>query len=145
MPVWVPDAAHEALRDLVRARGTAKKDQLRHRRRLGKLVLRHGKRPTGAGEPWTKKYLNRIRIHAQRGRDRQSGSAHLRRVLVESTWAYRHRPNVQGRVLRRQKARALSEEARQIAWKAQQRLYKRFLSLDGSRKNQRSGRDGTYS
>jgi len=28
-PVWVPDAAHEALRDLVRARATAKKDQLR--------------------------------------------------------------------------------------------------------------------
>jgi len=28
-PVWVPDAAHEALRDLVRAREAAKKDQLR--------------------------------------------------------------------------------------------------------------------
>ncbi len=27
-PVWVPDAAHEALRDVVRARETAKKDQL---------------------------------------------------------------------------------------------------------------------
>jgi|ERR1700722_4921785 len=31
--VWVPDAAHEALRDLVRAREAAKKDQLRHRHR----------------------------------------------------------------------------------------------------------------
>src|SRR5678815_3008438 len=29
--VWVPDAAHEALRDLVRAREAAKKDQLRAR------------------------------------------------------------------------------------------------------------------
>ena len=28
-PVWVPDAAHEALRDLVRAREDAKQDQLR--------------------------------------------------------------------------------------------------------------------
>jgi transposase len=28
-PVWVPDADHEALRDLVRAREAAKKDQLR--------------------------------------------------------------------------------------------------------------------
>ena len=63
--VWVPDAAHEALRDLVRAREAAKKDQLRHRHRLGKFLLRHGKRPTGAGEPWTKKYLNWIRIHAR--------------------------------------------------------------------------------
>jgi Transposase len=32
--VWVPDAAHEALRDLVRAREAAKKDQLRARHRL---------------------------------------------------------------------------------------------------------------
>jgi transposase len=224
--VWVPDAAHEALRDLVRAREAAKKDQLRHRHRLGKFLLRHGKRPTGAGEPWTRKYLNWIRIHVrfdeaaleatlthylgevehtaeriakleqaideavaqapaevraviealqalrgvaqttaatvvcelgslsrfesprqlmgysglvpreyssgnrtQRGAITKSGNAHLRRVLVESVWAYRHRPNVQGRVLRRQKALALSEEARHIAWKAQQRLYKRFVAL----------------
>ena len=34
--VWVPDEAHEALRDLVRAREAAKKDQLRARHRLGK-------------------------------------------------------------------------------------------------------------
>src|SRR4030095_14598698 len=30
-PVWVPDQEHEALRDLVRAREAAKKDQLRAR------------------------------------------------------------------------------------------------------------------
>src|SRR5260370_30231764 len=35
-PVWVPDEAHEALRDLVRAREAAKKDQLRSRHRLQK-------------------------------------------------------------------------------------------------------------
>lgn len=44
-PVWVPDAAHEALRDLVRAREAAKKDQLRARHRLGKFLLRHGRVP----------------------------------------------------------------------------------------------------
>ena len=53
-PVWVPDAEHEALRDLVRAREAAKKDQLRARHRLGKFLLRHGKRPTDAGKAWTK-------------------------------------------------------------------------------------------
>ena len=42
--VWVPDAAHEALRDLVRAREAAKKDQLKARHRLGKFLLRHGRR-----------------------------------------------------------------------------------------------------
>jgi transposase len=61
--VWVPDANHEALRDLVRAREAAKKDQLRHRHRLGKFLLRHGKRPSDAGKAWTQKYLNWIRIH----------------------------------------------------------------------------------
>src|SRR2546425_468603 len=47
-PVWVPDPGHEALRDLVRAREAAKKDQLRARHRLGKFLLRQGRRaPTG--------------------------------------------------------------------------------------------------
>jgi transposase len=44
--VWVPDAAHEALRDLVRAREAAKKDQLRARHRLSKYLLRQGRRPS---------------------------------------------------------------------------------------------------
>jgi transposase len=42
--VWVPDGAHEALRDLVRARLAAKRDQHRARNRLGKFLLRHGRR-----------------------------------------------------------------------------------------------------
>jgi transposase len=47
--VWVPDAAHEALRDLVRAREAAKKDQLRARHRVGKFLLRRGlRRPEGS-------------------------------------------------------------------------------------------------
>ena len=41
--VWVPDAALEALRDLVRARETAKQDELRARHRLSKFLLRHGR------------------------------------------------------------------------------------------------------
>jgi len=56
-PVWVPDQAHEALRDLVRAREAAKKDQLRARHRLSKFFLRHGRRPPTAGRAWTAKYL----------------------------------------------------------------------------------------
>jgi len=63
--VWVPDAEHEALRDLVRAREAAKKDQLRARHRLGKFLLRHGKRPTDAGKAWTKKYLEWIKTHVR--------------------------------------------------------------------------------
>ena len=55
--VWVPNAAHEALRDLVRARESAKKDQLRARQRLGKFLLRHGHhRPPGMNA-WTQQHL----------------------------------------------------------------------------------------
>lgn len=40
--VWVPDAGHEALRDLVRARAACRRDQRRARQRLQKLLLRRG-------------------------------------------------------------------------------------------------------
>lgn len=60
-PVWVPDAAHEALRDLVRARESAKQDQLRARHRLGKFLLRHGHRPEVKMTPWTGQYLQWIK------------------------------------------------------------------------------------
>jgi transposase len=56
-PVWVPDAAHEALRDLVRAREAGKQDQLRARHRLAKFLLRHGRRPPPGVKAWTAKYL----------------------------------------------------------------------------------------
>jgi transposase len=52
--VWVPDAAHEALRDLVRAREAAKKDELRARHRLGKFLLRSGRRAPDGVKAWGK-------------------------------------------------------------------------------------------
>jgi len=55
--VWVPDAEHEALRDLVRAREVAKKDQLRARHRLGKFLLRRGLRAAAGVKSWTSKHL----------------------------------------------------------------------------------------
>jgi transposase len=55
--VWVPDAAHEALRDLVRAREVAKKDQLRARHRLGKFLLRRGLRAAAGVKSWTAQHL----------------------------------------------------------------------------------------
>jgi transposase len=63
-PVWVPDAAHEALRDLVRAREAAKKDQLRARHRLQKYLLRQGRRPPGKMKSWTQQHL--AWVHQQR-------------------------------------------------------------------------------
>ena len=59
--VWVPDAEHEALRDLVRAREAAKKDQLRARYRLGKFLLRQGRRPPQKMQAWTQKHVEWIK------------------------------------------------------------------------------------
>jgi len=41
--VWVPDEAHEAMRDLVRMRALAMKDQRKARQQLHSVLLRHGR------------------------------------------------------------------------------------------------------
>ncbi len=79
-PVWVPDQAHEALRDLVRAREAAKKDQLRARHRLSKFLLRHGRRPPRAMKGWTATYLQWV--HTVRF-DHAAGQATLADYLAE--------------------------------------------------------------
>jgi transposase len=57
---------------------------------------------------------------------------------VEAAWAYQHRPNVTGFLLPRQKSLAISDEVKQIAWKAQHRLNRRYkaMSAGGQNKNQ---------
>jgi transposase len=225
-PVWVPDAAHEALRDLVRAREAAKKDQLRARHRLSKFLLRQGRRPASLMKAWTQRHLAWVKcdvhfeqsaheatlldyIHevdhvagrlerldraideavttapprmrevidalqalrgiakvsavtivaevgqlsrfararqvmgysglgareessgarTRRGGITKTGNAHLRRIVIEAAWAYRHRPSVGGALRKRQAA--LSEEVKDIAWKAQHRLHARYRKLLG--------------
>lgn len=51
-PVWVPDAGHEALRDLVRLRDAAKEDEVRAKHRLTKYLLRYGQRPDPPAATW---------------------------------------------------------------------------------------------
>jgi transposase len=52
--IWVPDAAHEAMRDLIRARGAAAQDLVRARQRIGSFLLRQEIRYVG--KPWNKKH-----------------------------------------------------------------------------------------
>jgi transposase len=59
--VWVPDEGSEALRDLVRAREAAKQDQLRARHRLGKFLLRTGRRPAVGMKAWTAPHMAWVR------------------------------------------------------------------------------------
>jgi len=229
-PVWVPDAAHEALRDLVRARWAAKRDQLRARHRLSKFLLRHGQRAPEGVNAWTDKHLQWIRNrvyfehhsqkitledylhevdhmadriarlersidaaietlplkmravigalqslrgiaqisavsivaevgelsrfehprqlmgysgvvsrehssgeHIRRGAISKTGNAHLRRIVVEAAWAYRHRPAVGTTLAARQ--RHSSAPVIGLAWKAQQRLHQRYVRLMARGKN----------
>jgi transposase len=230
-PVWVPDAAHEALRDVVRAREAAKKDQLRARHRLSKFLLRQGRRPPTGIKAWTQRHLAWVRrdVHfeqsaqeatlldylhevdhvadriarldraiddavqtapapmravidalqalrgiakvsavtvvaevgqfsrfarapqvmgysglgaredssgarTRRGGITKTGNAHLRRIVIEAAWAYRHRPSVGGALRKRQAT--LSDEVKDIAWKAQHRLHTRYRKLLGRGKCQ---------
>ncbi len=222
-PVWVPDQAHEALRDLVRAREAAKYDQHRARQRLSKFLLRTAKKPPTGCSTWSVKYVEWIRTlryehvaqeatkvdylaevdhaserirrleHAiddavkqaspsvkaviaglqslrgiaklsattlaveigsfsrfetakqlmaycgvvpsehssgnarRQGAITKTGNAHVRRVLFESAWACRHRPNVGAQLKERQ--RGLSAATNEIALKAQHRLHRRYLAL----------------
>lgn len=174
--VWVPDQAHEALRDLVRARLAAKRDQVRAQHRLGKFLLRQGRRAPDGVRAWTGKYMAWIKQqrfeqpaqevtlldylheveHAveRMGRLEQSidtaveampqsqravgsiskaGNAHLRRLVVEAAWGYRHRPNVGPTLRARQSGQ--SESVKSIAWRAQHRLYERYRALLGRGKS----------
>ena len=62
-----------------------------------------------------------------------TGNGHARRALVESAWSYRF-PARQTAHLKRKAANA-SEEAREIAWRAQKRLCGRYRTLTGAGKN----------
>jgi transposase len=52
--VWVPDAAHEAMRDLVRARASVVSDLTRCRQHISSFLLRQG--IAYIGKPWTNKH-----------------------------------------------------------------------------------------
>jgi transposase len=62
-----------------------------------------------------------------RGAITKTGNAHLRRVLVEAAWHYRHHPFV-GHALKQRQDRAPAY-AIAHAWAAQQRLYRRYQRL----------------
>ena len=54
-PVWVPDADHEAMRDLIRLRSVVRQIVIRARQHLQGFLLRHG-RNHGRGKAWRMAY-----------------------------------------------------------------------------------------
>ncbi len=51
--IWVPDEAHEAIRDLIRGRRQAKRDMVASRQMLLSFLLRHGRKFAGRSN-WSK-------------------------------------------------------------------------------------------
>jgi transposase len=65
----------------------------------------------------------------------KAGNAHLRRIVVESAWSYRHLPPVGAK--RRKRQQGVPAEITEMAWKAQNRLHKRYMKLTMAGKDQR--------
>lgn len=63
----------------------------------------------------------------RRGAITKSGNRRARRILVECSWSYRHPPRVGKK--KQDKVAAAPRAVREIAWKAQHRLYGRYRAL----------------
>ena len=68
---------------------------------------------------------------SKRGSITKAGNTHVRRVLVEAAWNYRHRPTVSGELARRRKGQPPAVIA--IADRAQVRLHRRYYRLKEGR------------
>ena len=80
--VWVPDGAHEALRDLVRARGAAKDDESRAKHRLIKYLLHYALRDPNNCRAWTHpwwRWLQALKLEHEA--QRETLLAHIAEVL----------------------------------------------------------------
>ncbi len=62
----------------------------------------------------------------------KSGNQHVRRVLVEAAWSYRHPARVSRVLLKRQEG--LSQENCDVSWRAQLRLCSKFRKMEARRK-----------
>jgi transposase len=65
----------------------------------------------------------------RRGCITKAGNAHVRRALIESAWSYRFRPALSQAI--RERNRYASPRAQGIAWKAQERLHRRYVRMMG--------------
>jgi transposase len=63
-----------------------------------------------------------------RGGITKTGNSHVRRLIIEAAWAYRH-PARKTKCIQ-QRAKRTTQEAQDIAWKAQTRLCSRYQRLE---------------
>jgi transposase len=228
--IWVPDAEHEALRDLSRARETARDALHQARQHVSKLLLRLGIEAPNGLKRWTQRYrswLGEVKLeHAQqqvvladyiqtvdvatarlkrlevslteaatqgrhapliaavqslrgvgvitavsivaelgdlgrfpsarplmaylglvpsehssggsqrRGRITKAGNRHVRHLLVQAAWHYRHPPKLTAALNKRQAGQPTA--VTDVAWRAQERLHARYRHLAGRKGRQKA-------
>ncbi|WP_130859862.1 IS110 family transposase [Gracilibacillus phocaeensis] len=66
-------------------------------------------------------------ITRKQGAITKTGNRHIRRLLIEAAWSYRHQPRIGRELARRQ--RGHSSELLRISWQAQHRLHKKYYRL----------------
>jgi transposase len=63
----------------------------------------------------------------KQGKMTKTGNTHVRRLLIEAAWSYRYKPALKGEIRKRQEGQ--SPEIKAIAWKAQERLHRKYYRL----------------
>jgi transposase len=124
----------EVVRDLQALRGIAQISAVTIAAELGNISRFEGARQL-MGYSGAVPSENSSGKRTQRGSITKTGNAHLRRIVVEAAWSYRLRPGVGPALRKRQEG--VPEEIKEIAWKAQHRLHKRYSRLAAGGKDHR--------
>src|SRR6185436_16858050 len=70
----------------------------------------------------------------RRGRITRAGNSHVRHVLVQAAWHYRHPPKLTAALAQRQAGQPTA--VTDVAWRAQERLHTRYRKLAGRKGRQ---------
>jgi transposase len=124
----------EVVKDLQALRGIAQISAVTIAAELGNISRFEGARQL-MGYSGAVPSENSSGKRTQRGSITKTGNAHLRRIVVEAAWSYRLRPGVGPALRKRQEG--VPEEIKEVAWKAQHRLHKRYMKLSAAGKDQR--------
>jgi transposase len=130
-----PQAMQELIRGLQALRGVAHISAVTIAAELGNISSRFesARKLMGYSGVFPSEDSSGKRI--RKGGITKAGNAHLRRIVVESAWCYRHLPRVGEKLRKRQQG--IPAEITEIAWKAQNRLHKRYRKLTMAGKDQR--------
>ncbi len=130
-----PQAMQELIRGLQALRGIAHISAVTIASELGNVSSRFESARTlmGYSGAFPSEHSSGTRI--RKGGITKAGNAHLRRIVMESAWCYRHLPRVGAKMRKRQQG--IPADIIEIAWKAQNRLHKRYVKLAMAGKDQR--------